>query len=101
MGLLSIATYLNKNGHTAAIYDRTIKHMPLKKELDRFSPDIVGISLISFKPIKDALAVADACKSRGLPVVWGGQMSSLLIDTVLDTREADYISIGEGEVPIK
>lgn len=97
LGLLSIATYLNKNGHTAAIYDRTIKHISLKKELNRFSPDIIGISLISFKPIKDALEIAAECNKRGLPIVWGGQMSSLLVDTVLDTGTADYISIGEGE----
>lgn len=97
LGLLSIATYLNQNGHTAAIYDRTIGHISLKKELDRFSPDIIGLSLISFKPIKDALEIAAECKKRGLPVVWGGQMSSLLVDTVLDTDLATCISIGEGE----
>ncbi len=97
LGLLSIATYLNRNGHVAAIYDRTIRHVSLEKQLERFSPEIVGISLFSIKSVADSLAIASACRRRGLPVVWGGQMASMLIDTVLDTGEADYISVGEGE----
>ncbi|MGN0573302.1 MAG: hypothetical protein ACI4IX_05120, partial [Acutalibacteraceae bacterium] len=41
LGLMSIASYLQANGHTVKILDRTIKTTNIKKEINDFKPDIV------------------------------------------------------------
>lgn len=98
LGLLSIATYLSQHEYTVKIYDRTIKHEPLKKVLDSFYPDIVGVSYISFKPVIDALEISKVCKKRCIPVVWGGQMASLLPEKTIESGFVDYVIMGEGEI---
>ena len=97
LGLMSIATYCQQHGHTVQIHDRTIKHASLKKVLRDFSPDVVGVSYFALKQTKDAIKVSAFCKKKGLPVIWGGQMATVLNEEVLATGVVDYISMGEGE----
>ena len=52
LGIMSIATYLNQNGHRAKIIDRTIKTTDIKTELETFRPDIIGVSVFSLKSFK-------------------------------------------------
>jgi len=98
LGLLSIATYLTQHGHNVQIYDRVIEGGNIKKHLISFSPDIVGISAIGIKSFPDAIKVSKAVKKKRIPVVWGGQISSLLPEIVLKTGVVDYVVMGEGEI---
>ena len=97
LGLLSIASCLKRAGHDVLLYDRTVKNTKLRDVLSSFSPDIAGISLISFKSIKDAIRLSDACAARGFPVVWGGPLASELFEAVLKIGSVTAVSIGEGE----
>ena len=97
LGLLSIASYLNANGHTAIICDRTVKKTNVKKIIKDFSPDIVGVSVISYKGISDALIVSEQAKEFSLPVVWGGTLFSALPESALESPFVDMVSVGEGE----
>ncbi len=97
LGLMSIATYLNANGHTAKIIDRTIKATSIKKELEEFRPDIVGVSVFSLKSFTDAEKVSKAAKKFGAKVVWGGILASLDTQLIYNNIDIDFISIGEGE----
>lgn len=97
LGLLSIATHLNNNGHTAEIFDRTIAKGDLDEKLSQFRPDIVGISLMSNKSIDDALFVARKVKEHSLTVVCGGPFASSVPELVLREDCFDYISVSEGE----
>ena len=97
LGLLSIATYLNANGHTAKILDRGVSKESLNDVIGKFSPDIVGVSVISGKAVDDAVAVSEAAKSAGITVVWGGYLPSALPNLALKTGYVDFVSIGEGE----
>jgi hypothetical protein len=97
LGLLSIASNLRRAGHDALLYDRTVNHAKLRAVLSSFSPDIVGISLISFKSIKDAIRLSDECAAGGRPVVWGGPLASELYEAVLKIGSVSAVSIGEGE----
>lgn len=98
LGLLSIATYLKDRDYQVKIYDRTVNKTKLSKQLSDFSPDIVGVSAPSFKAFEDAVKVSRAVKKRGLPVIWGGAITSLVPDIVLKSGVVDYVVMGEGEL---
>lgn len=97
LGMMSIATYLKENGHTVKIIDRTIKTTNIKKELEAFNPDIVGVSVFSLKSFTDATKITQAAKQFGAKVVWGGIFVSLDTEFTFDNIDIDFISIGEGE----
>ena len=97
LGLLSIASYLKGLGHEVRIADRNIRRVNLKKELEDFAPDAVGISVMSARGIKDAVRISKAAKKQGRLVIWGGQMPSLQPETALSCPCADHICVGEGE----
>lgn len=98
LGLLSIATYLDENGHEVQIFDRTVESTNLSKKLNSFLPDVVGIAAPSFKCFSDAVKISKAIRKRKIPVVWGGPITSLIPDIVLKTGVVDYVVIGEGEI---
>jgi len=97
LGLLSIASYLENEGYKVRIYDRTVDKTKKELVINSFKPDIIGISLISTKSIKDALEISVFSKDFGLPVIWGGPLASELPESVLVHDEVDIVSIGEGE----
>lgn len=97
LGLMSIATYLNANGHEAIICD--MSHLKEKPEelIKKYSPDFAGISVITYRAIKNAAEISAAAKSLNVNVVWGGPMASVVPEEILRGGYADYISMGEGE----
>lgn len=97
LGLLSISSYLAANGHQVRLYDRAVELQPLSEVAEAFGPDIVGVSLISYKSIEDAIHVSSFFKRKGLPVVWGGPTASSLPKAVFKNDCVDAISVGEGE----
>ncbi len=101
LGLLSIASYLNANGHEAIIFERSEKGS-LTQAVKNFKPDIIGISAMSFSSSMDAKKVTDELHARfNCPVVWGGQAASALPDLVMEKANPDYIIDGEGEITWK
>lgn len=98
LGLLSIATYLENNGHTVRIFDRAAEGGGIQKNLDSFSPEFVGVSVISLGSFPDAIEVSKAVKKSNIPVVWGGQMPSLIPEVALETGVVDFVVIGDGEI---
>ena len=97
LGLLSIGTYLQQSGHEVKIYDRCMDTAKLRKVVKAFSPEIVGVSVMSSRGLKDAVKVSKYLKKNGLTVVWGGQLPSLQIELVLRSAYVDIVSFGEGE----
>lgn len=97
LGLLSIASCLQAEGYTVRIYDRTVEKVKTEDVFREFSPDVVGVSLVSFKSVGDAIAVSEYAKKFSLPVVWGGPLASEVYDAVLKNNCVDLVSIGEGE----
>ena len=97
LGLISIASYLSAHGHRVRLYDRSVENISIAELKRSFTPDIVGVSLISYKSLKDALGVSEYYKARGVPVVWGGPTASVLPEAVFRNACVDAVSIGEGE----
>jgi len=97
LGLLSIAACLAAHGHTVRVFDRTVERGGRGKYLRSFRPDVVGISAITFGSFPDAMKLTARWQKAGVPVVWGGQLPSLVPDIVLKDSGADYVVIGDGE----
>ena len=97
LGLLSIATAVKNNGHTVFFLDRTIDSRNIKKLIQDFKPQIVGLSVISPNVLKDVKMISAYCKERGVTIVCGGLFATLGDQAILNDHVADIISIGEGE----
>lgn len=97
LGLLSIATYLEANGHEVKVLNRAVESTDIKKEYDAFRPDFIGCSLFSVMSFKDAIEVSQEAQARGIFVVWGGPFVTSSPEISLDTGCIDVISMGEGE----
>ena len=95
---MSIATYLNARNHKVEIIDSVIKNIDYKNKIREFKPDIVGISVISYKSITDAIKASQAAHAANIPVVWGGPLASVIPETVLKHGCVDHVIIGEGEI---
>jgi anaerobic magnesium-protoporphyrin IX monomethyl ester cyclase len=98
LGVLSIATYLKNNGYDVKVHDRNVKKANIHKLIDSFNPDVVGVSVMSSRCLKDALAVSKAVKNYGGMVVWGGQLPTMNTDICFQCDAIDYIVMGEGEI---
>lgn len=98
LGVLSIATYLKHNGHDVKVYDRNVDKTKLEKLLKAYDPDVVGISIVSSRGLKDAAKATKIAKQYNKMVVWGGQMPTMQTELCFDCREIDYIIMGEGEI---
>ncbi len=98
LGLLSIASTLQANGFSVRIYDRTVQKESLADVLRAFRPELVGVSLVSFKSFFDALDVSEQIKKRlSVPIVWGGPLASELPEATLVNACVDAVSVSEGE----
>ncbi len=97
LGLLSIGSYLKHYGHEVLIFDRCVDRTKLSAVTARFQPEIVGLSVMSSRGLKDAIAVSMEMKKCGLTVVWGGQLPTMQPELVIGNDYVDIVSFGEGE----
>lgn len=97
LGVLSIASYLEANGHTVKILNRAISSTDIRTELDEFKPDFLGCSLLAVMSVKDCIIVSKEAKKRGICVVWGGPYVTASPELTLELGCMDFISMGEGE----
>ena len=98
LGLLSIATYLKERGYDVRLYDRKLGKLSPRKAVQGFPPDAVGVSVASTADICDGVRISRWFRARGIPVIWGGQFSSVAPKTILREGGADYVVIKEGEI---
>jgi len=99
-GLLSVASYLKREGLTVRIIDELALPDwagPLEEALGR-KPVFCGVSVMTGKQIKYGLRVSRFVKARSrTPVVWGGIHPSVLPGQTLADSSVDFVVKGEGE----
>ena len=84
LGLLSIASYLQANGHRIRFLEMSAGHVNLKKEIAAFQPDVIGISTLSYLSSLDAKQLtANIRRWTAAPVIWGGQAPSAMPEMYL------------------
>lgn len=97
LGALSIATYLKQRGHTVKISDRCIKKENISRLLKAYKPDVVGLSIMSARGIKDAKYISQTVKKQNIPVIWGGHYPTFIYDDALNSGLVDAVVLNEGE----
>lgn len=97
LGLLYLASSLEKNGHSVRVIDLNIFPEDLDATLLK-DIDIVGITATT-PLIKEAWRLVKIVKKAGLPVILGGPHPSALPKESLD-HGADIVVRGEGEITL-
>ncbi len=105
LGLISIAAYLEKAGHTVFVYDCLGPGKPLfnrahAKAILSYSPDMVGFSATT-SGFLDGYELAEQIKlaREEITIVFGGvHISSLGAPLLTDYPAIDFLCLGEGEI---
>ena len=103
LGLMYIASYLReKYGYDVRIEDIRVSRndrQGLESMIRAFSPDIVGISALTFE--SNSLPwIAESVKrvNANTPVLLGGPHATAYQEKALEIPGIDYVVVGEGEV---
>ena len=104
IGVTCLATFLNeRTKHKANVLDYTFKTAHwreyLKTELDKFKPDVIGITTTSLFMRYVRMTIEEIRKnySQGVPIVLGGYHTTLNPDSAIAEEGVDVIVHGEGE----
>ncbi len=121
LGALSIATYLNSLNFEAAVYDMTLEGYDncrpaeggliiygdgpeaLKKRIEDFKPDFVGVSCMFTSKQNVAIEVMAMVKeyAPGIPVACGGMPPTISPELYLGKNAADFVIMNDGEVRLE
>ncbi len=104
LGLAYVAAALEEAGFQVEVLDNYLLKQPIdyvKHEIERLSPEIVGITCGSVtyqRCVETARAVKEVLPS--CKVVVGGPHPSYMPDSMLQHPDIDYVVLGEGEQAI-
>ncbi len=106
LGLAYLASYLEELGHSVKIIDNKIEKYDLKtllKVIDKFNPDIIGISSITTHLLYTTITARFLKRNlKNIIIVVGGPHASAAPEELLNfCKEIDYIIVGEGELGFK
>lgn len=97
LGLGYISSLLREKGHVVRIVDMNVQNInPSEMHFEDF--DLVGISVDTVR-FRAASVLASIAKSKGATVVMGGPHASAETEEILRSGLADYVVMGEGELP--
>ena len=96
LGLLSLAAYMEREGHQVAVRDLAVRK---KEEISFKEYDIIGISSDTTRHDR-ALRLAKKAKANGCTVVLGGPHPCFVDEEILSTGSVDFVVHGEGEATL-
>jgi len=100
LALVAVGSALDRRRFEVRIVDGRLERDPVARVIAETEGAVcVGMSVLTGRPIRDALAVARAVKAArpGLPIVWGGWHPSLFAAECLDEPAVDVVVVGQGE----
>ena len=99
IGLLSIAAYLEREGHEVKVIDPSLNDSDkiIVQSILRDNPDIVGFTAVTLEFNKAMRIATELKKHSDVPVVIGGVHATILPEEVARYDCFDYIVVGEGE----
>lgn len=100
LGCLCVAAMLRAEGYDVDIVDydcMPVTPEVVKADLNRFSPDIVGVSTLTGPQLKRSMVMTEAAKDHGCKTVWGGPHATILPKECLEYEPVDAVVMGEGE----
>ena len=104
LGLLSVATILEKAGHKPLVLDLTFisqkSSRALVNYLKTYIADTLMVGISAMTPyVRKGLDIAKALRklNPSLPIVWGGAHTTFFPRETLNSNFVDYVVIGDGE----
>ncbi|NIR48593.1 B12-binding domain-containing radical SAM protein [candidate division KSB1 bacterium] len=100
LGLLAVASNVDLGQFEVVVVDGRLEKDPVKvMQPHLYEAICLGMSVLTGRPIQDALRVARAVKAikPDLPVIWGGWHPSLFPVQCLDEPSLDITVQGQGE----
>ena len=104
LGLLAVGSALDRSRFDVRIVDGRLERHPAARVVAETEGALcLGMSVLTGRPIRDALAVARAVKAArpSLPIVWGGWHPSLFPAECLGDPAIDVAVVGQGEVTFR
>lgn len=98
LGLHALASYIKTKGHTVKLIDRCVNKVNIKKEIETFKPDVVGVSIMSGRGLKDAENIVKPARKNNIPVIAGGYFPTMNPEVILNSGLADIVVLREGEI---
>lgn len=102
LGLLYLASILEKNDHKVIVTDPDIKvsDTEIAKKVLNYSPDLVMFTSTTPQIIRGFNIAKEIKKHSSTPILFGGLHATLLIKEVLKNDFVDFVIFGEGEETI-
>ena len=106
LGLLAVGSHVDRSRHEVLVVDGRLEEDPVTAVLaalrggGRDAPGpVLGISVLTGAPIREAIEVSRAAKERvpGVTVVWGGWHPSLFPEGCLEEASVDATVQAQGE----
>lgn len=102
IGMTYLATYLNeRTRHKANIVDFTYHRLDwkrhLRKNIEAFRPDVIGISTVSMFMQYTKKIAREIKEKYNLPVILGGYHPTLCPEDAISPADVDAICVGDGE----
>ncbi|MEX2684288.1 MAG: radical SAM protein [Candidatus Sigynarchaeota archaeon] len=101
LGLECIAAHVQDIAETRIVDNRLHGLSWIRAEIQRFRPDIIGISCSFSMGIGRGLEIARIAKQHGATTVLGGWHPTLLVDEVIASPYIDIIVRSEGELTFR
>ncbi len=97
LGLLCIASFLKREGHQVKLIDRCVSDVSIAKSIKDFKPELIGISIMSGRGLKDSQKISVQARKNNIPVVSGGYFPTMNPEVILDSEIAEVAMCSEGE----
>ena len=104
LGLLAVGSDLDPARYEVVIVDGRLEDDPVRAVLAHLDDAIcLGISVLTGDPIRDAVHISRAAKSRrpDLPVIWGGWHPSMFGVDCLEEPSVDITVQAQGEETLR
>lgn len=100
LGLLSIASYLRKNGISVKIFDINTSNETIDEIIQRYSPKSIGITALSGPMLKDAVKISCRIRelNKNIHIIWGGIHPTIFPALTLKNDYVDFVVMQEGEI---
>ncbi|MEE9377518.1 MAG: radical SAM protein [Candidatus Lokiarchaeia archaeon] len=106
LNLAYIASYLSDLELTVKILDakvRKLNNKQIRKKIEKYKPDVVGISVFVSAAITICYDIAKIVKdyNQNCTVVFGGRHPTFIPDETLKAEDVDIVVRGEGELTFR
>ena len=100
LALVAVGSALDRARFDVCIVDGRLERDPVARTIaETEDARCLGVSVLTGRPIRDALAVSRAVRAARpeVPIIWGGWHPSLFPHECLDEPPIDAVVIGQGE----